>query len=469
MNKKCLMISFDFTKRDEYPDIPYSVASILAQFKNADFVDIESYSFDLNKFSHLPKNKIEESVKKEFEEKYFGKIDDYSFIAIAVYSWSINLVKELIKIIRSRGNSSKIILGGYEITALRKEKLLKDYCDADFFIKGYAENALEKIFKNEINDGIIEELIDGEKLISPYLSEVLPLNTKKIYWESKRGCQYDCDFCEHGAATRENNGINGKKIIRIGNSRLEKEIEFFKKQNVKDINVLDATFLLENQDNGTLEKLLRIDSCKICLQMHFETIKNDRGKKFLAICQKHKDRISLEFGLQTIHDKEMKILNRKNDIHHVKTVMKQLNDAKIKYSISIIFGIPHQTVESFCQTIGFIEENNCYDFHAYPLQLPKNSKMREKIDELKIEEFQDEQFSSQFVKSCISFNHSEWKTMSDIAKFSENKPPFCGDPIKITPEETVELDYLNGGIRCKLKDKQCNCGKSIFWELSGFP
>lgn len=44
--------------------------------------------------------------------------------------------------------------------------------------------------------------------------------------------------------------------------------------------------------------------------MHFNTIRSEKGKRFLEICQKHKDRISLEFGLQTVHDEEMKILRK---------------------------------------------------------------------------------------------------------------------------------------------------------------
>ncbi|MDR0768733.1 MAG: radical SAM protein [Dysgonamonadaceae bacterium] len=459
MNKKCLIISFDFTKSD-YPPISYSISSILSQFKNTNIIDIETYSYNLNEFLSASKEQIEESIQKIFREKYLEKINDYSFIAFAAYVWSENLVRELIRIIRPRFNG-KIILGGYEITALSEEELLQTYPNVDFYIKGYAEKALEKIFVNEINDRIIYEEIDGENIISPYLSGVLPLNTKKIHWESKRGCPYRCDYCEHGAAA-------SKSIIRISNDRLDKEIELFKRCNVRDINVLDATFLLNEQDNDTLEHLLSIDSCKnICLQMHFDTVKKEKGERFLEICRKHKDRISLEFGLQTIHKKEMEILKRKNNIHHVETVMKQLNDAEIKYSISIIFGIPYQTVNSFRQTIEFIEKNNCHEFDAYPLRLPRNSIMRKRMDDLKIKEFQGKSFPVCFVNECCSFDQSEWRKMYDIVVSKTDKPPFCGDPIEaIKPiSEKMLSTYLNGGIHCKIKSQQYNCSRSIFFEV----
>jgi radical SAM superfamily enzyme len=120
------------------------------------------------------------------------------------------------------------------------------------------------------------------------------------------------------------------RIIRINNVRLEEDIELFKKKKVKNINILDPTFLLTNEDNDTLEKLLSINSCKnICLQMHFESIKEEKGERFIEICSKNINRVSLEFGLQTIHPDEMKVLHRNNDIQHIKDVMRRLKENKI--------------------------------------------------------------------------------------------------------------------------------------------
>jgi hypothetical protein len=189
MKKRCLLISFDFTK-PEYPNISYAVSSILAQFKDSSIIDIESYSFNLKEYSNIPQREIEEKIKREFQEKYLRTINVFSFIALSAYTWSGNLVNELIKIIRPIFEG-KIILGGYEINALIKNnRLIEIYPNVDFYIKGYAEVALHKIFKKEVGQGsIVDEKIDSN-IVSPYLSRVLSLNTdiKKIYWETKRGC-----------------------------------------------------------------------------------------------------------------------------------------------------------------------------------------------------------------------------------------------------------------------------------------
>ncbi|KAA6332016.1 Ribosomal protein S12 methylthiotransferase RimO [termite gut metagenome] len=75
MKKKCLIVSFDFTKPD-YPNTSYSIASILAKFNDADIVDIEPYSYNLNEFLFTPKKEIEAIVRKKFQEKYLGIIND---------------------------------------------------------------------------------------------------------------------------------------------------------------------------------------------------------------------------------------------------------------------------------------------------------------------------------------------------------------------------------------------------------
>jgi len=120
----------------------------------------------------------------------------------------------------------------------------------------------------------------------------------------------------------------------------------------------------------------------------------------------------------------MEVLQRKNDIEHIKTVMEELNRRNILYETSIIFGIPGQTVTSFENTIKFIEENGCKKFRAFPLRLPQNSKMKEKAMELKIKESQSryDLYSLQFVTESHSFTYSDWEKMYSIAnKYNKKK------------------------------------------------
>jgi hypothetical protein len=414
--EKCLLISFTFSKKnDGYPLIPYSISSILAKFKNSDYIDMELSLYNINEyFEYTPKN-TETRIINDFKEKYLNKLKDFKFIAISAYSWSENLVNRLLEIIKNVFHG-KTILGGYEITALDKKQLLEIYPDVDYYIKGYAEISLEMIFKNKTKQNILNEEITENDLVSVYLTDTVHLTTENIYWESKRGCPYHCDFCEWGNA-------GNRKIIRINEKRINDEINLFKKNKIKKINVLDGTFLLNEQDINTLEKLIEIQNCEFVLQVNFLNFKNSLKDKFLSICKKHKDRIILEFGLQTIHENEMKTINRTNDIEQIKLIMEELNRLDIKYEISIIFGIPGQTIDSFQRTIKFVEENGCKEYKGFPLRLPQNSKMKKNADKLKIkEEFSPfDAYPIKFVTESFSFTRLDWEIMYSLANKKMNK------------------------------------------------
>jgi len=225
--QKCLLISFTFSKKNEgYSSIPYSISSILAKFKNSTFINIELCLYNINEYFENSPEKTEARIIDDFKGEYLKNINDYSFIAVSAYSWSENIVNGFIKILK-RVFNGKIILGGYEITALNEKRLLRTYPHADYYVKGYAEKSLEKIFKGEKVNTILDEKTIADDLVSVYLSGIIPLNTDNIYWESKRGCPYRCDFCEWGNAGK-------REIIRLNDDRIDNEVELFKMNGSSD-------------------------------------------------------------------------------------------------------------------------------------------------------------------------------------------------------------------------------------------
>jgi hypothetical protein len=384
-----------------------------------------------NYFEYSPKD-IEARIINDFKKKYFNIINGYSFIAISTYAWTENLVNELINILKPIFNG-KIILGGYEITALSDEQLYKTYPNVDYYVKGYSEKSLEKIFMGVSKNSILNEKINDNDLTSVYLSGVIPLTTESIYWESKRGCSFHCDFCEWGNAA-------SNKVIRLNEYRIDSEIKLFKQNKIKKINILDANFILNMNDIEILEKLLEIKDCTFNFQVNFNILKNKLLDKFVSICKYNKDRLFLELGLQTIHKEEMEVLNRNNNIEHIKYVMQIFNNLNINYEISIIFGIPGQTFETFQNTIKILEENGCKKYAAYPLRLPQNSRMKKDASKFKIKEDYSkfDSYPIKFVTESYSFDRHEWEMMFSIANKSKTSIPYKFVPIM----QEITKDYI---------------------------
>lgn len=60
-----------------------------------------------------------------------------------------------------------------------------------------------------------------------------------------------------------------------------------------------------------------------------------------------------EYGLQTIHTNEQKAIRRRDNLKKFAKTMTELGQRGIPFEISVIFGLPLQTVDSFKRTIEF--------------------------------------------------------------------------------------------------------------------
>ena len=91
-------------------------------------------------------------------------------------------------------------------------------------------------------------------------------------------------------------------------------------------------------------------------------------------------RVVLEFGLQTIHPEEMKIIDRPNNMRKVERILQDVNSAKIESEISIIFGLPGQTLESFKASVQYCIDSKVKTIHAFPLMLLRGTPLYEEKD-----------------------------------------------------------------------------------------
>jgi len=230
----------------------------------------------------------------------------------------------------------------------------EEYPGFHFYIKGYSETAIGNILSGRhqvISEPlVISEKIERNHLASPYINNVIPI-TRKIHWETKRGCPYTCGFCEWGNASQ-------KKVYFLPFKRLKEEILLFKSSNVQVINILDGTFNFGKNNEydyvEILEPVLKETNAHVSIQVRFEEIKDDQqSKRLIELCKRYKNRLTLEFGLQTIHPSEMDVIGRKNDLHHIRKIMKLLLKNRVNIEISIIYGIPGQTLVLFMETIEF--------------------------------------------------------------------------------------------------------------------
>lgn len=401
MKKSIVLITFDIFKPD-YPTITYSIASILATLKK-NKISFSHYPINIQQYIGKSSIDVNSSIKEVLSEAvtFFRKFD---FIAIGVTRWSVEHTNKVLDLIGPY--DGKIILGGYEITAIKEEDLIHEFPKADYFIKGYAEKALVKLINGEYGTPVkvIFEPLDDSHLFSPYSTGIISPNTRKIHWETKRGCKFSCGFCEWG-------NVLNKSTVFVNKENINKDIDIFSNSNIEEINILDGTFNIQNDYQEILESLITKTNAQIVFQARFEALTDS----FLSFCSLNKKRVHLEFGLQTIHEEEMKVIGRKNIMERISANLKKLNESDINYEVSIIYSIPKQTVQSFIDTIEFLRVNNCKIIRAFPLQIPRNSALEEKKEEYKIA-FKKDEYNVTSVASSISFTAENRIDMDHIAQ-----------------------------------------------------
>jgi radical SAM superfamily enzyme YgiQ (UPF0313 family) len=407
--KQLLIISFDLIRPSEI-ETPLAIASLLSFLKH------DPYLRDQMDFHHLSINSFNyraDALPNTFDDSLLAfDLENISFIAISAYIWNEYSLNGFIKHLRELGFRGQIILGGYQITYANKQELPLLYPDAQIFISGYAEQSLKDALTAihyADTPRFLDSPIDFDLMPSPYLTGeiMVPEGTPMLRLETKRGCPYRCSFCSH-------RDLSNNKVFKHPLEKVFQEISFIIDKKVSRVNILDPVFNAGKDYLDIMQEINKSNSrTTFTLQSRLENIKSESGRQFLELCGS--GNYHLEFGLQTINITESENIKRKNNLTQIDQAFEQLRDLNINYEVSLIYGLPGQTHDSFQRSIEYVRNKGCKTIKAYPLMLLRGTELyHEKIKwNLKEEVIGD--FNIPVVVSSNSFSHSDWENMHDTA------------------------------------------------------
>lgn len=412
------LISLDWT-RPKDPPLSLGHASIVANLL-ANSIDVKERSWSVNH----PEFHVNDVL-----EFIFSSYDANTDVAFGAFVWNEHHVQSILQSLKSHKFPGRIILGGPQISYV-KANLEQFYPNADIFIRGYGEDALVQLLKSTEVFPLIRgvhyanqpslhtsAVADLNHLPSPFLSGLLP-KQKFLRWETQRGCPFRCSFCQH----RESDPSQKRRAFPV--SRIQQEIEWMTSDNVvEDLAILDPTFNSGDQYMQILEQFASAKyRGKISLQCRIEMIKPEFLDLVEAINQN--GRVVLEFGLQTIHKHEQQIIQRPNNLRKISSILADIQNRRIETEISLIFGLPGQTLQSFEESVSFCKELNVPTIHAFPLMLLRGTPLFEQKDSLQLVESSDVKFEhipriQQDIPHVISsptFSYEDWLRMGEIAE-----------------------------------------------------
>lgn len=312
-------------------------------------------------------------------------------VAVGGYVWAEHLLNDTISLIKQDlGRETSVFLGGPQVTyAPSGNFLASSYPLADGFVRGHGEEPVKRLLMGETkplgyssrNSFDLGKQSKGAlTATSPFLSGWMPAQ-RFLRWETQRGCPFSCSFCQHKDSQDRRTRIDQERVFAECDWLVQQSIE----GPLRDLAVVDPTF---NSGTTYLEVLSRLSGFtgKISLQCRLEMMTDEFVQAVLDLSRTAQ--VVLEFGVQTIHGNEQRLIERPNNARRIERWVDQLNDEGIPYELSFMYGLPEQTLDSFRRTLDWAQLK-CSNHRGgravarfFPLMLLRGTKLHHRAEEL---------------------------------------------------------------------------------------
>ena len=137
--------------------------------------------------------------------------------------------------------------------------------------------------------------------------------------------------------------------------------------------------------------------------------------------------LTVELGLQTIHDKTLSFINRNHTTQEFENCYKELKKRNINVIVHIINGLPGETKEDMLETVKYLNNLKIDGIKIHMLHVTKNTKLAEMYEKEKFHILSEEEYID-IVISQLEYLDEEIV----IARIT-------GDPVK---EDLIEPKWL---------------------------
>jgi radical SAM superfamily enzyme YgiQ (UPF0313 family) len=294
-------------------------------------------------------------------------------VGVTATSPQISFTVKLLDFIKKISPNSTTFLGGPHITAM--PKITNDIKSLDYGIYGEGEQTFlevtRKIKKNQKLEGTKGVIFKGNPyvkfIIRPYIEDLdtLPFPARhllpmKLYKPSpanyrrlpattmmtSRGCPFQCIFCHKP--------IFGQNFRPHSSKRVVDEMEHLtKKYGIKDIQIFDDTFTMDNKRaeeicKGMIERKLDIGwNC----MTRVNTVTPDLLKLMhKAGCYE------IGCGIESGSERIIKMIKKGTNKDMIRKAVKWAKQAKVEIRAFYMIGFPTETKEDIEETIKFAKE-----------------------------------------------------------------------------------------------------------------
>lgn len=368
--------------------LPYTIAALWA------YVD----QFDEIKNNFEVKDLI---FKREPIENIINRMVDPSVCLFSNYIWNENYNLLVAKEIKKRWPKCLIVFGGPQVDEIH-ENFLNRNPFVDSVVIGEGEISLHNLLVDYLNNKVkpvynLHKRISLENIPSPYtndglLSKIVRDNPNTKWasnMETNRGCPFGCTFCDWGSLTQS-------KIKKFDLDKVFSEIDWFCDHKIEYMYIADANFgVFYERDKEIVEYISKKKletGYPHALNMTWYKNSTEKIIELTKILHEVDLARGITLSVQSMHDKTLEAINRKNmEVSQLGRMYQICNDNNIRFYTEFIIGLPFETKQSWRETLCTAVELGCHNsLEIFPLEIIRNSELAKQVDEHKMEIFQFE-------------------------------------------------------------------------------
>jgi radical SAM superfamily enzyme YgiQ (UPF0313 family) len=309
-------------------------------------------------------------------------------IGFSTYIWNLEQTLRVCEILKLISPNIKIILGGPEVS-FDSEDIMKENWFIDFIISGEGEipfrQLLLAIFDGDRDFSSVKGLTyrEGEEIIknppgsllknldmipSPYVEIDKSLEKKIVYYESSRGCPFNCQFCLSST-------IKGVRYFSL--ERVKEDLQRLMDMKVKQVKFVDRTFNANKKYAMEIMEFI-MDKDPEDMNFHFEVTAHLIDEDMLQLIKKAKPGLfQFEIGVQSTNERTIEAIGRTTNFGKLKEICKEIKSYKnIHQHLDLIAGLPYEGYESFKKSFNDVYEIKPEKIQLGFLKLLKGSGLR---------------------------------------------------------------------------------------------
>jgi radical SAM superfamily enzyme YgiQ (UPF0313 family) len=284
-------------------------------------------------------------------------------VAFSCNIWNIEAILKLCRRLRQVAPEIRFILGGPEVSA-DPETVMRENPAIDWIVVGEGEITFKEYLEQlrlttpdwsriaglVYRDGktiVINrprpQTLDLSSLAFPYPEDLTPFRKKLVYYETSRGCPFQCQYC---LSANE----QGMRFFPL--ETVKRDLLRFIAARVVQVKLVDRSFNCNPKWAKELWRFL-LEHPGVT-NFHFEIVGDLLDEESLAILrQAPAGLFQFEIGVQSTNETTLRLVKRRTDWARLREqVQKLIRTTRVFVHLDLIAGLPKEDYRSFARTFN---------------------------------------------------------------------------------------------------------------------